>query len=221
MLLTAAARRLLETTGWVSVDGIDNSADAQLIANTLGRSTQDTSRITPKPRGRKGPRSFSYRHGYGQFPMHTDTAFWPIPARFILLTSATESEVPTLLLPTDALASVLSELKPERAIFALNTASGFVYQGFNLDGRPGTARLDQCYMQPVNSSAHELINRLSFPAKELIAEHRWTGKNVLIIDNWRCLHGRAEVTRPQERRSLTRFYVCEDEHELEQRRTME
>lgn len=205
----APTLRVLDKEGWVEINGIDSDLALMNLAVSLGRivGDQKISNLSPSSRAAATSRSFSHHYGLGQFPMHSDTAFWQMPARYVVLRSRSPSDTPTLLLPSARLKRLLDASPVDTAIFRIRTTSGNSYGKAVFARDPIGIRFDPCYMKATNSHARELMDNLSFPNDDNIHRLTWTGTNALIIDNWRCLHARASVGELDRNRTLSRIYV--------------
>jgi hypothetical protein len=83
----------LKVKGWTSLQSDADQPTLLRIAEILGTIVPAKaggplfSDLTPNEDS-KGRKSFSGRFGKGKFPMHTDTAHWSKPARYLLLCDA-------------------------------------------------------------------------------------------------------------------------------------
>ncbi|WP_210526406.1 TauD/TfdA family dioxygenase [Pantoea ananatis] len=156
--------------------------------------------------------SFSHNFGFQSFPLHTDTAFWDIPARFLLMWSPKASAVPTTFIPWTRLLDFIPESKIRvinDAIFTVHTYESVKYCSlkFKFDGRQGF-RFDPNIMKPANKHAIEFCKIYNdFFQSEDLNEFSWLGCSALILDNWHVLHGRGHVATPNENRKIFRVYV--------------
>lgn len=168
--------------------------------------------LRPIPSSQTTRPSLSANHGIGAFPLHTDTAYWRIPARYLVLraTHETEEKRPTLLLDTRSLNwSESNRALLKRAVFvARNGRSSFL--ATILEASDRFVRLDRDCMLARSESASLALTLI----KELIAqvplrEFYWTKNSTLVLDNWRVLHGRAAraSTAMPERRCIQRILV--------------
>src|SRR4051794_21922126 len=80
----------LHSRGWLLVNGVSSAADLLELGKAVGVPVAAPNgelvkelRQTPQNEARKGTQSAIY--GTGPFPLHTDTAFLPLPVRFIVL----------------------------------------------------------------------------------------------------------------------------------------
>lgn len=156
---------------------------------------------------------YSKSFGLGKFPMHTDLAHWNRPPRFILLRCISGSRtVGTLLLPASAIesrvdATVLNKalarprrpgksesLLPFPLMFGCHPAKGF--------------RWDSLFLVPINKAASQIA--------EVMSANYWDESttvplsdvgDTLIVDNWRCLHGRSAVDPNDISRNIERVYL--------------
>jgi alpha-ketoglutarate-dependent taurine dioxygenase len=198
----------LEEFGWVEIRDVSDNIALSHLADALGSITSRTiALLTPSSKGKASSRSFSYHYGRGQFPMHSDTAFWPTPARYVVLRSAEPCNTSTLLMQSPELRRILHGHRVDTAIFSIRTTAGNSYGKAIFSREPFGIRFDPCYMKATNSDARKLIESLSFPDSNSILKFTWTGSNALIIDNWKCLHARAPIDNGDTERRLSRIYV--------------
>lgn len=153
--------------------------------------------------------SLSRRYGTGAFPLHTDTAHWPTPARYILvgcLHPGRKSRATLLIrfqsLPFDLREDVLLR----SGVFLVRNGSASFYSNILSDARP-YVRFDPGCMSPATKDGHE-ANRI---LQKRIAENCptrivWTQGKLVILDNWKLLHGR-ESAEEDEDRVLLRVLV--------------
>lgn len=200
--------------GWIEIQNITSDSDLINLAHKVGN-------IIPHPNGdlifrlipQSGEKSikgtFSNRYGFGNFPLHTDTAFWPKPAHYLILYSVEYSNCNTSLISFE---EMLKELIfndygfVERAIFKVETIHSQFYTSlfFREDSIWGI-KYDQSCMKPVNDSAKEFV-KMIYEVKPKVTEINWKGTNAVIIDNWKMLHGRNSVNQ-LENRVLKRIYI--------------
>jgi hypothetical protein len=204
--------RKLHFDGWQVLDDIADNEALYAIGSSLGDLVTDPSRrmqaiLRPRHSDEVLTRSFSYRHGYGAFPLHTDTAFWSTPARYIILRSIAPSSTTTLVLPKQATDLLFSDSRSNRAVFWLGTNTGTRYAKVRLEEPAVGYRFDPNNMRAANEDGKWLAERVLQAAASELTHIVWTGRNALVIDNWRCLHGRGEVAPHDSNRALLRLYV--------------
>ncbi len=140
------------------------------------------------------PASLSSAYGIGEFPLHTDAAHWPIPPRLMLmLCVCDEQNRSTQLLPWDIVVSRLSASGRSaimRASYLVRNGRRSHYCAMNL-GSAALIRLDSNCMTPATSDAVSLAAELEDTIPRLPRHSvRWSAGMVLVVDNWRVLHGR-------------------------------
>lgn len=155
--------------------------------------------------------SLSFNFGYSNFPFHTDTAFWPLPARYLVLTSENISDCSTFLFDFNLIfnecnAKELLDIK--KSVFLLKT---FAVQKFTTlviqEKETIGIRYDPNIMFPVNNSSKRTIELINCSLEKLKSiEVEWTGDNIIIVDNWRFMHSRGDTSNDKER-LLKRIYL--------------
>lgn len=209
--------QLLKDKGWAEIENIQHIDDLIEIANSLGV-------IKPHPNGEivkvltpnngtgavKG--TLSNRHGYANFPYHSDTAFWSTPARYIVLGMFEKSECSTRILETTELYSLfgsnlLSHAKD--SIFMINTINEKKYtSALFKQGTETGFRFDTSCMVPINNSAKVLQRALEKYLKGPVGVPIiWSGNKAVVIDNWNTLHARDNVNTNDSNRTLMRIYT--------------
>ena len=171
-------------------------------------------RISPKMSSQTRPGTMSAIYGMGAFPLHSERAHWRVPPRFLIFRSAGDlSDRPTTLFDSHCFARdrvLAQELLQTPWIVrwgevsfrspVLRVPSGGV--------RPWYVRYDRCCMttcdQPRNGLAERLECALAAAEPEY---HHWLPGIVLLVDNWRVLHGRGESSHSDWGRVLERVVV--------------
>src|SRR5579862_4244851 len=94
----------LETRGWARATKVTTGKAMLELAKTLGCPVPSPSgdlvkeiRVTPVSKARHG--TLSELYGVGAFPLHTDTAFWPVPARYVILRASGDPRRHTIVCP--------------------------------------------------------------------------------------------------------------------------
>lgn len=156
------------------------------------------------------PRSLSKIHSAGEFPLHIDTAHWLTPCRYVILAclSPGSGNRPTLLLDTPRLP--LSE----QQVSLLHSTPLRVTNGRNsffstiLSKTRPFVRFDPGCMTtttPDGSASLEVLSRQNWP--DHVESVHWKAGTVLVIDNWRLLHGRAHADCSDPDRKLLRVSI--------------
>lgn len=206
----------LEERGWVLVPGISSSAELLELAKSIGSPTPSPSGELVKKIGviseaDATPGTLSATFGTKSFPLHTDTAFWAIPARYLILRVRGDTRRHTTVLPFQRVFQGGGQARElaERSVWFLRTPSISAYcsMGFSV-GRFRGWRYDRQCMFPVNRAAHELVEVLG-PLEEhgFLEQVNWSPGVTVVISNWKVLHGRGPEPVQERERVLERIYV--------------
>lgn len=167
--------------------------------------------LTPKNKSDKNLNRYHGNYGYEDYPMHTDLAQWARPPRYLMLRGTEGNpDVSTLLIDAPSLARILPISLAKRAVFLPRNIRTNVALSFILDATEKLAiRWDPLFLRPLNSAAQDIVAILqSHNSNKFIKGYSLTDcKSILIIDNWRCLHGRGVVVEGDCRRSVERIYL--------------
>ena len=210
-------KEVLRQKGIIEIPYENFSDEALLsLASTFGK-------VVPGARGEvvqtllarekgKGPKgSFSYTVGYGQFPWHTDTAYWDVPTRYLLLTSDKPSPCATTYQSFDALRNAIKDFDylMARSVYLVNVHGNrrYLSPSFKKAGKNGY-RLDFHIFRPMNDEAKILMQLVGYELEKSYFRYLWTGKSVAVIDNWRIIHGRESASEDRNR-ILKRVYIDE------------
>jgi len=207
----------LKQRGWAEEEGGIDEATLLGFADSLGTPIASNSgelvkRLTPKHQGLATEHTFSGSYGNKAFPLHTDTAFWPLPARYVIFVSTGPSSTGTLVAPFERLLARLPRkqiAQAEQSVWLIPPPFGNMYCSLQFrSGRSFGWRYDAHCMRPANGAAHAIHDALTEIEKELAAERCiWTKGKVLVLDNWVAIHGREAVPSMDCHRELLRVYV--------------
>ena len=207
----------LESAGWSQIHGIYNDADLLDVASSLGTPVQLTGGsyikcIRPTPEAHAKPATLSATYGTGSFPLHTDTAFWPLPCRYIVMRVVGDFRRSTTVLSfTELLLNChrTQIYNAEHSIWRIDILSRKFYCSLRFQSGNGSGwRYDAQCMQPVNLAARkmrELIPRMVKGAEQDII--KWSHDTAVVISNWNTLHGRGPDPNQEGIRELHRIYV--------------
>jgi hypothetical protein len=207
----------LKRTGWTRVDGVSSPAELLELGRVLGTPIPSPNgemvkeiRVTPAAEGLPG--SQSALHGRGRFPLHTDTVFWPLPVRYVLLRGSGDTRRPTTVL---SFARLLGEcdkrigLLAEKSIWLAGAKVKPFYCSlrFRQDGVIGW-RYDPDNMSPVNEAAAEVDRAIRPVANGPLGDAiHWSGDCAVVLSNWHVLHGRGPEPLDEGARVVERLYV--------------
>lgn len=164
--------------------------------------------LKAKERGTGIKNSFSFNYGYSSLPFHTDTAFIEFPSKYFLLTSIFPSETCTNIIDFKQIIESLEKTEIsilKSAIFLTKTPEKQSFSNLFFNQDKGL-RFDPNIMFPYNSYAKKALKLIESKILEIEPiKIKWNKKNILIIDNWRCLHSRDNVNEIN--RTLKRIYI--------------
>ena len=211
-------RTQLAKHGWATANCVSTSRDMLDLAAALGQPTPSPTGelikvLLPTPACEAPCGTLSSIWGTDCFPLHTDTAFWPVPARFLVMAVRGDTRRPTELLSFD---DALSGLGPkergyaERSVWRTPRRPGGIYCSMRFSCRQTQGwRYDPVVMSPANQAAVHLRDAFyeilrMFPRRISIL---WPNTDCAVIDNWRVLHARGRAPEGERRRELFRIYV--------------
>lgn len=207
----------LRSSGWCYVRGVSSQSDLLGLARSIGRPIPSPTgelikelRPTAAPRARPGTLSFAF--GAGSFPGHTDTAFWPVPARYLVFRVRGDYRRRTTVMRLeDVIRKGPSNLTTniERAVWVVRTNNRRFYcsMKFRHEGNTGWRYDVQC-MAPANAVAvevRELLGPLLTASQPVAID--WGPDLAVVVSNWEILHGRGPAPPDETDRILERVYV--------------
>lgn len=210
-------RAELESQGWTMLQG--NPEDMDRIAQSLGpvvpdrRTGADFCDLLPHETPSAPTGSMSSLIGTGKQPMHTDGAHLHDPPRYIVLFCLNPGEVPcsTQVWQIDVVRMERdwpSILCDPNWVFDDRLNPPFYSPVLQCHKQSLKIRFDPCCMKPAARSKFrvmEALNELEGYAHPF--ETEWQQGTAIIIDNWRCLHGRGAVSINSPSRRLRRWCI--------------
>jgi L-asparagine oxygenase len=157
--------------------------------------------------------TLSSRYGLGPFPFHTDTAFWQIPTRYLVLfcSNPGSGSRPTLLI--DPLCWVLSsdeERMLGTSVWRTTRRPSFLCSLVARRRGNFLLRFDRDCMLAATAQAEQSGRLLEEKIQQSnIIRIDWSVGDLLIFDNHRFLHARGSALRADGDRVLTRALVLE------------
>lgn len=204
--------------GYTVIEDFDQDqllAVARLLGIPYGDSRNRTlvRDLHPRASEESPANTLSSRYGTGAFPLHTETAYWRTPARYVLLycVSPGKGDRPTLLMDLTPKIG-----PPESADLATELwvvgrmRHPFLAPVLESAGSP-RLRFDPECMRPSRHATKTpgILERLL--AEDSVVSVEWRRKDLLVIDNYRMLHGRGIGHAPDPDRHLQRVLVQERE----------
>jgi alpha-ketoglutarate-dependent taurine dioxygenase len=207
----------LQSRGWTLVPGVSSRASLIELAHLIGSPVPHPNgelvkevRVMPTESAKQ--RTLSSRFGTDSFPLHTDTAFWRVPARYLILRVIGDTRRPTTVLPFRSIINNRSNSVldwAERSVWYLRTPSQSAYCSMRFRNGTSTGwRFDAQCMFPANSSARQMTEAFENKAiQQHTEEIDWSIGCAAVISNWAVLHGRGPAPIEERERVLERIYV--------------
>jgi alpha-ketoglutarate-dependent taurine dioxygenase len=178
------------------------------VATRPGSNLCDT--LVPTQSTNARARSLSKIHDVGEFPLHVDTAHWLTPCRYIVLACVQPGygSPATLLMDThqvrlnDSQTALLHSTP-----FRVSNGRKSFFSTILSKERP-FVRFDQGCMTPTSPDgvkALDIYSRHNW--SEYIEAVHWKTGAVVVIDNWRVLHGREASNSTDSDRKLLRISI--------------
>ena len=158
---------------------------------------------------------YSGTYGLDKFPLHTDLAHWANPPRYILLRCHSgSSSVATHLLQYSSIESALGVTTLRQALVRstaprLDRTLSLLSVRLNL-GVDWGIRWDPLFLTPMNPAGERVacvMNTRDWKPPSLTSVVLAEPGDTAIIDNLRCLHGRASVPVKDMNRHIERTYL--------------
>lgn len=201
-------RRWLHLRGLATCDNVRDKAIyvAGLLGKPLpGRKNQIVETLAPSSAQAAYANSLSSRHGLEPFPLHIDGAALIRPPHFIVLACECtgSTPVPTVLAHFDDMAVRIADCERfETTPFLIRNGRQSFYSTIVDSSRP-FVRFDAGCMMPICATGEEVLSAVTLNSSGLPrTEIDWQVGDVLVIDNWRVLHGRGDSAASQDRRLL-------------------
>ncbi|CAG8868675.1 TauD/TfdA family dioxygenase [Pseudomonas fluorescens] len=209
----AGVQEKLDAEGWTVLPALESTVEALQylitdMARQLGfpRASRKggvlVDHLRPTNAKTAKPRSLSALYGTGAFPWHTDGAHWPVPPRYLILACAQASPKTAATIIWNAHRSLaLNSDTARQAMFKVRNGAHSFYSTAMSPLR-SYYRFDPGCMLPLDSAGQRLqreVEREGSLASDQIA---WEPGLIAVIDNWRCLHRRADIEQDNARHLL-------------------
>lgn len=159
----------------------------------VGRNGAVIEPIIPRPIEAAEERSLSAVYGLSELPMHMDTAHYLRPARYLLLgcVNPGHSGTQTRIAPISALKFSPSELSLLGSTAVLVRTGRRSFYSTILDNNRPFLRYDPGCMEPIDARGEQAMHIVSDSISRIeVIRHEWRRGEILLIDNWKMLHGR-------------------------------
>ncbi len=182
------------------------------------RTGEQVRALRPQPMALANPNTLSSRYGTGRFPFHTEAAYFEHTPRFLLLfcENPGPGTRPTCLIDGQRIIAELARLE-RRGTWSIRSGS---HQQFAhvLERRAGqyALRYDSACMFPRGAAARREASIIGdgINAEPVVWLH-WHANDAVIVDNWRCLHGRGSSSVSDESERVLWRIMCGESNELE------
>jgi len=208
----------LKQTGWAILDGVRTTSDMLDLARGLGRplpspTGEVVKALNPTKSPTARPGSLSADCGLGEFPFHTDTAFWPRPSRYLVMRVVGDPRRTTRLLHFEHVWSALglrAQTDVLRSVWRTEQSMGGIYCSMKFStGCSKGWRFDPKVMRPINASSRRTLEDFGRAIRD--SEHKvdvsWERTSCIVVDNWQVLHARGAAPPQELTRVLFRIYV--------------
>jgi alpha-ketoglutarate-dependent taurine dioxygenase len=214
-MIGAVAFRQLQSEGYVDLGQTYKNQSTFDVAVKIGTPIRipgisEVQKLSPKLKHESPSNTYSGNYGTYEFPPHTDLANWHRPPRyFILRCISPDPGVATVFLSFDKALKGLTRSIRERALFKprRRIERKMFFLRFSEDD---LFRWDPLYIVPENSEAHTIGKHIQSLDKSKFDKVNLSYKSqTILVDNWRVLHGRSEITTPTSSRCIERVYLSE------------
>ena len=169
--------------------------------------------LTPHHTAHATPNTYSGNFGTQAFPLHTDLAHWFLPPRYFALRCIIGSrQVSTSLVDVKDLISVVGRRNLTRALVRPRRPLKHNRPLLRLLSRREDGselfRWDSLFVVPATNESQVICETVANVLASINPKEVWLENpgDTLIIDNWRMLHGRSQVSTGDELRRVERAY---------------
>ena len=163
-----------------------------------GRALATEETLVPLSITQAPPRSLSSIHGFNSLPLHVELSHRTQPCRYVLLgcLNAGEVNVATTLIDRQTLSLSSEEVALLRSAPILVRTGRRSFYSTMLPPNEQYLRYDRACMEPVSLRGEEAMRLIEARLAQCEpARHLWATGDILILDNWRALHGRDRAVR--------------------------
>lgn len=212
---------LLKSVGWVSCE-LEAKTDKRFLTNLLAIANQFGSPVASRAGGKlydvlaplnaeiAKPHSLSKIFSTGAFPLHVDTAHWTTPCRYLILAcsspGASSRATSVLNIKKVSFNEEQRDLLYNVPLQIINGRNSFF--DTILSSNRDFIRFDPgCMKSTCRGGESALKLLLNQHWSNHIEQIQWHRGKVVIIDNWRVLHGRDSAMYKDNDRKLLRIIV--------------
>ena len=160
---------------------------------------------------------YSAAFGLSEFPLHTDLAHWTQPPRYALIRcrKGSPNVFTRLLHYEDAVQAIGLDAFGRAQFRARRPPDGKLLRLLSMKLQSSSdlgVRWDPIFIKPMNDAAAraaDVMNAKKWQQGCALSVCLIHFGDTLLIDNWRCLHGRSRVPKHETHRCLERIYLAE------------
>lgn len=217
-LVTSEVQSALKECGWATINcenGNDEhiTASVKSVAWQLGKPVADRGYdlfqlLKPTKPNEAHHSSLSAKFGTGELPLHMDTAHWTTPCRYVVLACLEPGPTPTPTFLYDCVTSPFDNNEARimrEGLFHVKNGSKSFYSSVASSMR-SYFRFDPGCMFPMNDAAKDAAHVFTQKLENSI-KFQWKRGALLVLDNWRVLHGRGDSHSDKGGRLLLRSLV--------------
>ena len=216
--MSSEIAKKLDTDGFIKINRYLPSGTSIGAFSELGTIVQlpgvaPVQELTPRQMTDAPPNTYSGNFGVQSFPLHTDLAHWYLPPRYFALRCVVGSrQVSTNLVDTNELISTIGRKVLMRALVRprrpVQHTLPLLRILTNYEDGLELFRWDSLFIAPASKTSTSVCQSVSTLLGSIkpIAIHLEDPGDTLVIDNWRMVHGRSQVSASEERRRIERAY---------------
>ncbi len=184
------------------------------IGDVVAVGDQRTQELRPRHHEEAPSNIYSGNYGLGEFPLHSDLAHWYIPPRYLVLRCVQgAADVYTQLLDTRLITKVVGRsilrrtlAHPRRPVNGRLPLLRILEEPQNLGA---LIRWDSLFIKPATEASAKTFKNIRGVLSEvpIIRHSLCSPGDMLVIDNWRMLHGRSAVSPTALDRHISRAYL--------------
>lgn len=180
-------RHVLEQSGWCAFNRNQTEFSPKIpeIAKVLNITRLRHDKLKTVHQSKARPNTLSSRYGTNEFPLHTDFALDSNPPRYLILCAPRSREAQTVISSSSNISNTLKS----RAIFLVQDPRNRRYVTFEKTALSGKfIQFNPSIYLPQNTEAETLMALIE--QNDNLETVDWKQCHRVIIDNWKCLHGR-------------------------------
>ena len=211
--------RQLTVDGYAMISGFLPEISGIAAFSELGTVVQlsglaDVQVLTPRHSERATPNTYSGNFGTEEFPLHTDLAHWFLPPRYFALRCIVGSrnvltrlvDINELIAATGRQYLMRALVRPRRPLKRSRPLLRLLSRQLN---GSEVFRWDSLFVVPATNESRVAFEHVAdyLDSLEPIEVCLQNPGDTLILDNWRMLHGRSQVSTADELRRIERAYL--------------